>query len=96
MVEYVTRDEFETRVGVLEKEVEGEKVVSRYILEQARRNGDDIASVRTRLDRVETRLDRVETQLGTLSSDIKGLAKNLPSMMRDAVRDIFKEREKKR
>jgi hypothetical protein len=30
----VTREEFEARVGVLEREVEGEKMVTRYILEQ--------------------------------------------------------------
>ena len=46
----VTREEFEARVGVLEREVEGEKVVTRYILEQTR-NGDDLAAVKSRLDR---------------------------------------------
>src|SRR5205823_4141430 len=55
----VTREEFEARVGVLERGVEGEKVVTRYILEQSRRNGDDLAAVKSRLDRLETRLDRV-------------------------------------
>ena len=44
MVEYVTRDEFEARVGVLEQEVDGEKLVTRHILEQTRRNGDDLAA----------------------------------------------------
>jgi hypothetical protein len=34
MVEYVTREEFEARVGVLEHEVDGEKLVTRHILEQ--------------------------------------------------------------
>jgi hypothetical protein len=33
-----TREEFEARVGVLEREVEGEKMVTRHILEQTRRN----------------------------------------------------------
>jgi hypothetical protein len=48
------REEFETRVGVIEREVEGEKMVTRHILEQTRRNGDDLAAVKARLDRVET------------------------------------------
>jgi hypothetical protein len=43
MPTYVTREEFEARVGVLEREVEGEKLVTRHILEQSRRNGDDLA-----------------------------------------------------
>ena len=41
MPTYVTREEFEARVGVVEREVEGEKLVTRHILEQSRRNGDD-------------------------------------------------------
>jgi hypothetical protein len=63
MAEFVTREAFEARGGVLEQEVDGENLVSRSILEQTRRNGDDLASVKTRLDRVETRLDRVDTRL---------------------------------
>ena len=49
-----TKDEFDNlriRVDVLEREVEGEKTVTRYILEQTRRNGDDLAAVKTRLAR---------------------------------------------
>ena len=42
MPTYVTREEFEARGGVLEREVEGEKLVTRHILEQTRRNGDDL------------------------------------------------------
>jgi hypothetical protein len=35
-------EQLERRVATLEQEVEGEKVVSRHILEQTRRNGDDL------------------------------------------------------
>jgi hypothetical protein len=63
MPEYVTREEFEARVSVVEQEVDGEKLVTRHILEQTRRNGDDIAAMKTQLSRVETRLDGVETRL---------------------------------
>ena len=38
---------------MLEQEVDGEKLVTRHILEQTRRNGDDLAAIKTRLDRVE-------------------------------------------
>ena len=96
MPEYVTRDEFEARVGVLEQEVDGEKLVTRHILEQTRRNGDDIASMKTQLGRVETRLDGVETRIGSLSGDLKGLIKNLPAMMRDVMREVLSERDQKK
>jgi len=43
----------ETRVDILEQQVEGGKMVTRYILEQTRRNGDDLAIVKTRLSHVE-------------------------------------------
>ena len=102
MVEYVTREEFAARVGVLEQEVEGEKVVSRYILEQTRHNGDDLATIRTRIDRVETRIDNVERKvdvlgrdIGTLTSKVDGLVKNLPGMMRDVMREVLQERGRK-
>src|SRR5437868_10400075 len=92
----VTRQEFEARVGVLEREVEGEKMVTRHILEQTRRNGDDLAGVKTRLDRVETRLDKVEARLGGVENKVDGLARGLPEIVGDAVRDAFREeRERK-
>ena len=91
MAEYVTREEFEARVGVLEQEVEGEKVVTRYILEQTRRNGDDLASLKTRLDRVETRLESVEKGLNNLSSSFQAHVRSLPAMMRDVMREVLQE-----
>ena len=62
MAASVTGEELEARV--LQREVEGEKMVTRHILEQTRRNGDDLATVKSRLDRVENRLDAVEQKLG--------------------------------
>jgi hypothetical protein len=48
----VTREEFGARMTVLEGEVEGEKLVTRYILEQTQQNGNDLAALKTRLDRI--------------------------------------------
>src|SRR5687768_4487811 len=59
MASDVTREEHQqlvVRVDVLEREVEGEKMVTRHILEQTRRNSDDLAVIKTRLDRVEASL----------------------------------------
>jgi tetrahydromethanopterin S-methyltransferase subunit G len=92
MNEYASKQEFDhlrTRVDVLEREVDGEKTVSRYILEQTRTNGDDLAAVRTRLDRVEGKVDRVDHTLNDL-------IKNLPKMIVEAVRDVFRERDQRK
>jgi uncharacterized protein YoxC len=91
----VTREEFESRVGVLEREVEGEKMVTRHILEQTRRNGDDLAAVKTRLDRVETRLDRVEQKVDGLTHTVGGLQRDLPKIVGDVMREVLRERDSK-
>src|SRR6185295_8888527 len=97
----VTREEFQhlgTRTDILEREVEGEKMVTRHILEQTRRNGDDLAGINTRLNRVDTRLDRVETRLDGVESRLGGvdtkvarLARSLPEIVGEAVREAFRE-----
>jgi len=45
---------------VLDREVEGERLVTRRILEQTRRNGDDLTAIKTRLDRVEEIVDGLD------------------------------------
>jgi hypothetical protein len=81
----------------------GKNSVWRDILEQTRRNGDDLASIRTSLDRVETRLDGVERSLDGLSEgmralagEVKGLAETLPSVVRDVIRGVLQERTQMR
>jgi len=104
MASDVTRDEFQhlaTRTGILEREVEGEKMVTRHILEQTRRNGDDLATVKTQLGRVEkrldTRIDGVDTHLGRVEAKVDGLVRSLPEIVGEAVREAFREeRERKR
>lgn len=81
----VPRQEFETRVGVLEREVEGEKLVTRHILEQTRRNGDDLAAVKVRLDRVERKVDGLERKFDDLTS-------SLPRVVGDVMREVLRER----
>jgi uncharacterized protein YoxC len=99
----ITREEFEARVGVLEREVEGEKMVTRHILEQTRRNGDDLAAVRTRLDRVEGKVDglgqqlgTVEQRLGAVERRIGTLERNLPQIVATTMREVLDERDRKR
>lgn len=88
----VTRDEFESRVGVVEREVVGEKLVTRHILEQTRRNGDDLAAVKTRLDRVEGKLDDMGQDVRSVKSTVDGLVRSLPKIIGDAVRRAIPKR----
>jgi uncharacterized protein YoxC len=91
MASDVTRGEHQqlvARVDVLEREVDGEKVVTRHILEQTRRNGDDLAAIKTRLDRVEGKVDSVQLQ-------IRDLARSLPKIVGDAVRDASQKPRKR-
>jgi len=92
MPTYVTREEFEASVGVLEHEVEGEKLVTRHILEQSRRNGDDLAAVKSRLDRVEQRLDRVENKLDSLDVRFSAFLREYPVTVADVMRQVQRER----
>ena len=92
----VTREEFETRVGVVEREVEGEKMVTRHILEQSRRNSDDLAAIKTRLDRVEGKVDALQTTVSGLQTTVHGLVRDLPKIVADAVREASPGRDGKR
>jgi uncharacterized protein YoxC len=98
MASGVTREEFEAHVGVVEREVEGEKLVTRHILEQARRNSDDLAAIKTRMDRFEHRFDGLERKVDGLDRKIGGvdlkvsrLARELPATIADVVRGVMKE-----
>ena len=106
MASQVTREEF----VALQEEVEGEKLVTRHILEQSRRNGDDLAAIKSRLDRVENRLNRVDNRLGGVDQRLSGvegnvggltqkldaLTRNLPKIVGEVMREVLDERERKR
>jgi hypothetical protein len=70
MPNYVTREEFEARMRVLTGEVEGEKAVTRHILEQTQRNGDDLATVKSELGTVKSRLDHVAGDIAVIKADL--------------------------
>jgi hypothetical protein len=103
----VTRDEFQhlqTRVDVLVREVEGEKMVTRHVLEQTRRNSDDLAAIKTRLDRVERSMDQrfdqmqksfdqLDKKFDQLDKKFDGLTKSLPSIVGEVMRDVLRNSE---
>jgi|SRR5215831_11203661 len=103
MLPDVTREEFEARVGVVEREVEGEKMVTRHILEQTRRNSDDLAAIKTRLGRVEQKVDGLGHEVAELRQEVSGLkgtvgglATNLPKVVGEVMRDVLRERDGER
>jgi hypothetical protein len=56
------------------------RVVTRHILEQTRRNSDDLAAIKSRLDGIEQKVD--------------GLAKDLPKVVGNTMREVLRERGK--
>ncbi|MBV8565847.1 MAG: hypothetical protein JO273_10375 [Methylobacteriaceae bacterium] len=92
MAEYVTREEFEARVGVLEREVDGENLVTRHILEQTRRNADDLAALKTRLDRVERKVDDLGQKVDGLGQKVDAQTTGLPKIVGDVMREVLDER----
>jgi tetrahydromethanopterin S-methyltransferase subunit G len=95
MSDSVTREEFKA----LDREVEGEKMVTRHILEQTRRNSDDLAAVLTRLDRVERKVDdndrRLTGRIDGLERKVDDLTKNLPRIVGDVMREVLDERDRR-
>jgi chromosome segregation ATPase len=87
-------ESLERRVAALEQEVEGEKAVTRYILDQTRRNGDDLAAIRSRLDRIEARLDRHDARFDRLEAELRSLRADLPRMIAETMREVLRERDR--
>jgi tetrahydromethanopterin S-methyltransferase subunit G len=103
MAEYVTRDEFTqlgTRVDVVEREVEGEKMVTRHILEQTRHNSDDLAAIKSRLDRLEQRFDGLDRKgdgldrkIDNVDLKVTRLTRDLPTIVAGVMREVLRERD---
>src|SRR5215470_9675723 len=84
---YVTREEFERRIGVLQSEIEGEKRVTRHVLEQARLNGDDLAAMKAQLSHVtydmvlvKAALDSHGNRLNVLTQDVREIRLEMGQM----------------
>ena len=91
----LSRDEFDhlrDRVDVVEQKVEGEKLVTRHILEQTRHNGDDLAALKTRADRLERKLDGLDGKVEAVERKVDGLRRELPTIVADVMREVLRER----
>jgi predicted nucleic acid-binding Zn-ribbon protein len=90
----VTREDskrVEDRVEFVVQEVEGEKLVSRYILKQTRQNGDDLAAIKTRVERIEEKVEKLETELRGLRSDFNSSQTKLPGIIAEVMREVLRE-----
>lgn len=91
----------EKRVSAVEQEVEGEKIVTRYILEQTRRNSDDLAAIKARLNAHDARFDDIQGQLRThdgrfdrLEAELRAFRRDLPGIVADTLREVLREERK--
>jgi uncharacterized protein YoxC len=99
MASDITRGEFDLvkeRVDVVEREVDGEKMLTRHVLEQTRRNSDDLAAIKTRLDRVERKVDDIEQKVDGLGLQVGNLTRGLPATLAEVMREVLGERDTKR
>src|ERR1700740_2950858 len=90
MSTHVTREEFDPRMRVVEGGVEGEKLVTRPILEQNQRNGDDLGALKTRIDHLSSDVALVRgavtghtALLNVLVQDVGQLRQEMGGMRRD-------------
>jgi len=89
---YVTREEFGGRMSVLEGEVEGEKAVTRHILEQVHRNGDEISAVRSDVATLKSRLDHVAGDVAL----VKAALTSQTALLKVLVQDVGQFRQEMR
>lgn len=87
---------------MLERHVDGEKTIKRHILEQTRRNGDNIAAIKTRLDWVEEKvnrldktIDRIDGRLGHVEPGLRSLRTDMPTIIADTIREVLREQKDK-
>jgi len=105
MASDVSRDEFtqlQTRVDVVEREVDGEKLVTRHVLEQTRRNSADLAAIKARQDRhderfdtVERKLDGLERKVDSLGETVNGFRRSIPQTVGEVMREVLREHDGK-
>jgi hypothetical protein len=86
-------EDLEHRVRELANDVEGEKIITRHVLEQCRRNGAEIAAVRVELNTIGLRIDNLAgdvtearaalNRLNIISQDVTTLRGEVIAIRRD-------------
>jgi chromosome segregation ATPase len=92
----------EDRVSALEQDVDGERIVSRHILQETRANTDLLAVIDKRQERIEDKFDGLDRKVETLERKVDGidqglksLARSLPQIVADAIREVDRERRRR-
>ena len=67
-------------------------MVTRHVLEQTRHNGDDLAAIKGRLDRVEGKVDGLATDMRGEFASVRQDMTGLPNMIGDVMRQVLRER----
>ena len=87
---FVTREEFEalrrdieSRIRELTGEVDGEKAVTRHILEQSRRNGDGLTAIRSELATVKSQIDSLGLDVVVMKADLAHQTRLYDVLMQD-------------
>ena len=80
------------RISAVDREVEGEKLVTRHILEYTRRNFDDLASLRTKVKGLRRDVDGLRQDVDGIRSDLSGLRRDLPKIVAKTLREVLDER----
>jgi uncharacterized protein YoxC len=75
--------ELERRMRTLEEEVEGEKAVTRYVLTQARLNGDDLIVMKATLSHVSDDMVLVKATLQSQGTRLNGLTQDATLLRQD-------------
>jgi hypothetical protein len=69
-MDMATTDELDVRVRYLESEVEGEKAVTRHVLEQAIRNGDVLNALRSETSTARLDLIALTSRVDHIAGDV--------------------------
>jgi chromosome segregation ATPase len=80
-------DELERRVRTLEEELNGERHVSRYSVEQATRNSDVLHAVRSEVSAVTARVDNLGGDMAAVKAALAMHGRALDVLMQD-VREL--------
>ena len=88
MPTYVTQEEFEARMRVLDGEVEGEKTVTRHILEQTRHNSNDLTTLKGDMALVKTALTSQSALLTVLVQDVREIRTEMRTRLDALTEDV--------
>jgi hypothetical protein len=87
MPAYVTREEFK----VLQNEIEGEKLVTRHILQQTQLNSNDLATIMKQLEGVD--LKALVRKVDNLEMRFSAFVRDFPATVAEIMREVLRERD---